>query len=352
LYTALFEGFICANSVFLTTIGKDYINYIIFCISLSFHLANCWFWIDYMDLGIMGGGIAQSITNLFHSSISFIYIFVIQPEPECATMPDWSIFSGIWSYLKFTLPIVIITCSMSWCIQIQNFICSRMDPDIYSQYVVSVSSSTISFSIAKGTQSASAIVTGKEIVKGNIKRTKKIIVVSFIVGQLLQVIVFIILIVFRYQVASLFTANKDLIEGSSVAIVWMTFLGFFFIIENNFTGIFKGLGKQTLATFNYIFSLYLVQLSTLAILFNCFDIQFYSIIYSKFFGTICSSTIFIILLSYFNLNQIRVESIARLMNDSKKEKYEIEDFDDTQSLSNGGDDSKHERDNDENSHLA
>jgi len=66
LYTALFEGFICANSVFLTTIGKDYINYIIFFISLSFHLANCWFWIDYLDLGIMGGGIAQTVTNLFH----------------------------------------------------------------------------------------------------------------------------------------------------------------------------------------------------------------------------------------------------------------------------------------------
>jgi len=293
--------------------------------TLTVHILGNYFLVYYWDFGVVGGAFCQIISNTFHITITTFYIHYIKPFPEASFLPDMSIVYGIIPYLKFVLPIVFIYCALFWSNQIQSIICSKMSAATYQEFLIAMGASIFSLCAIKGAQSAAAIITGKEIIKGNASHIKTHFTAFFVSSATIQLIILIGILIFQRPLTNLFVNSTQVDQVSSNGVVAMTAICFAMIADSTFTGIFKGLGKQTLATINYFICVFLIQFSILALfLIYCPGLQFYSFIYSRLCYSICCNLAYIAMISLIDFDQLRIETLVRVAKDSKKKKEELE----------------------------
>ena len=92
--------------------GKTRIPLIAAIISMSLHPLWCYFLIlpSYFDFGIIGAGIAKTITFIVLLSINLIYSSYLPELKEAIFLPDRRIFLDLIPYLKLGIAGVMIEC--------------------------------------------------------------------------------------------------------------------------------------------------------------------------------------------------------------------------------------------------
>ena len=102
------------------------------------HVALCFFFVSYLDLGIRGLAYASSVKD-------FVLIFSVMIYGNCSekirpalSMPNSESFRGWGEYLKVALPSTVMLCAEWWAFLLLTLISGTMGvPELASQTLIS-----------------------------------------------------------------------------------------------------------------------------------------------------------------------------------------------------------------------
>jgi len=305
-----------ANTTFIVVIDRAYVNYIIMGSVLVIHLFDCWLFICYFDLGMLGGALAEIITCFLNSVISLFYIFVIKPLPEAAIAPSMKSVHGLWRYFVFTAPIILILCSTNWGLEILNVIAMSLPPLQYSAYAITFSSCFFAKVFNSGLVSGCAILIARNLGAGNIRVSRKLIWICISFGLMLGVVILAVYIPLRYVLLNLFTNNHEIYELAVNYSLYFLVLGFPFIMSMTLLGIFRGLGKQIIGAILAMLNMYVINVGTTCILVFVYNMGAYGIYWGIFCGCMFDIFIYSLFLFSYDFRILKLEAITRVIRES------------------------------------
>jgi len=107
-------GLIDGQRRFLNMMNQTRTPMLAYYISIVFHIILSWVFVWKLDYGIVGTGIASTLTN----SINYIFLLVlskcIPSIQDAIKLPDARAFTGLWQYLKLGIPSTIMLCLEFW----------------------------------------------------------------------------------------------------------------------------------------------------------------------------------------------------------------------------------------------
>jgi len=107
-------GLIDGQRRFLNMMNQTRTPMIAYYVSIAFHILLSYIFVWKLDYGILGTGIASTLTN----SINYIFLLVLSsciPDiKEAITLPDSRALSGLGEYLKLGIPSTVMLCLEFW----------------------------------------------------------------------------------------------------------------------------------------------------------------------------------------------------------------------------------------------
>jgi len=315
IFLCLFEGMIFSCVDFISIIDRAYINIIVIVITLVFHVLYCWLFIIVFDWGLTGGAIAEVLTNATDCTLGLIYIFVIKPEPECAISPNIKMFEGIWRYLKFTLPILVLECSSIWSGEIINIIAVHMEPLYYSGYMVINLSSEYAGFLSSGVFCAVSILVAKHLGAGNTANAKTIIYGALFINMTIVVLMLTLYYPFREYFIRIFTNNEEVVKIAYN----FTLYSLLCLIPSGLAtvlgGVFKGIGKQGISSIISFFSSWLLNISLVFVFVYKCNLNIYGILLAGVITGSVEIMIFGALYLSYDFNTLKLEALSRVIQE-------------------------------------
>jgi MATE family multidrug resistance protein len=288
---------------------------LIYVIVFIFHPFWCYFFIGYLDWEVAGVAIACCVSLYTIAIISTLYIHNLNDIPNITFSISITSFNNLWDYFRLTiLPTTFSICSYFWIVDIFSIILLFVD---IKEYTIHLTISSIYFVFSnilycynKSTVTLIGLYTGKF----ESENIKKLIKVSLILSQIISV----------YVIVFCFLKNKfNLFNDTNVDNIYMGILLILFIfncIQLNLNSVLRGLGKQLDAAIISFISYYVIGLS-IAILF-VFNLNMYTqgIWISLLISFFVNCFMYGLMLSFYDQNEIREETIKRLQIKIFKEK--------------------------------
>lgn len=106
---------------FLNSMGISRLPMVCSLISLVFHGPWVWFLTHYHQLGVVGFGIAVSISNATTCILLLLLTLREEKIKEAIFFPSSESFYGIYEYLRIAIPSTMMTCMDWWSFEIMIF---------------------------------------------------------------------------------------------------------------------------------------------------------------------------------------------------------------------------------------
>ena len=316
LYYVAIDVFFGVNLRYLNVIDKPHINLIILLISIALHPLWCWIFIFKLEYDALGCGISMIISQSINMILSSLYIHLWNPCPESYFCLNYDCFKGWLSYLKFTFPSLILMCAEWWAFEIQSIIAINITQLDYAVHIIIASLASILYTISIGFGMAASMLVAKHITERNTYDAKKIALTIFIYGNTISLMVTSIYAILGSNLIRLFIKEDEEFIKKATPIVYILFFQQIFDHSQTVIAyIYRGLGKQLLASLVAFINFYIVQ-SSLSILFGIvwgYGVQGMWI--AILIGCSLSLTAYIICFKFLDFEAIRKETLDRLNND-------------------------------------
>ena len=304
------------NFRYLNIVNKSHVNLIILFICMALHPLWCWIFIFKFEYDALGYGISLIISSAISSILTSLYIYIWNPCPESYFCLNSDCFKGWWSFLKFTFPTLFLLCAEWWAIEIQAIIAVNISELDYAVHIVMSSLQHILSTVSYGFGMPATILVAKHITERNIYDTKKIALTVFIFGNIVSFMVTSIYAILGSNLVRIFVKEDEEFITKATPIVYILFFQQIFDVSQNIVAyIYRGLGKQLIASLVALINLYLIQ-SSLSFLFGIvwgYGVQ--GMWFAILIGSTLSLTAYMILINFLDFNAIRKETLERLNND-------------------------------------
>ena len=324
-----FDVFCLLNIIYLNIVDKIFWGNIIGLISCAVFPLIGTIFISINGFGLVGAGLAILAGNIFAALLFYLYIFVVKPDPDVDFEFTWDSFKGIPSYLKFTLPVVLLICCMNWGFELQSYFALRLGDYEYSVFTMCQNFGSYLYIFSEAFSESSVIIVGKLVAKGEVKNAKRTINLSLIFGNILFFILIVLFSVLSYPLMRGMTRKPKLLDDSAAFLPIFCFLCLPFFTLFNLVDTLRALNRQTTAFIIYALNGYLLQVFLSWLFSDYLNMHLRGIGLSMFLGFTIGGVVFKFYIDSLDFRQVRKEIIINMLEDKKEiEKFEMEMNDD------------------------
>lgn len=246
-------------------------SFIFSCLS---HLIACYFLIDYMQLGVIGCGIATNITNIVKLLTIYFHLLFYNPFPESDFFYDNKILD--WKSFSYMLNVSLmsmITYFAECCgYSISHIVANKMSKISYAKYITLSNIVYINYSIAYGWMNTSSILVSNYIGENSPQKIKKSINYLLIIGVCTMIPLLSVIFIFREKFFFFFSEEPSIYLDSQMnnyLIYFVILTSAFDFIQSFLIGILRGCEILTYTTVaSFIFFLILHPVASSYLSFN------------------------------------------------------------------------------------
>ena len=235
---------------------------------------------------------------------------------------DKEIAQGLFSYAKFIFPNTILLAAEWMAFEIQGIIALSLGVNSYSIHLILSNLAHLTNTFSSGFGLATAILIAEKIGKLVVKESKFIAVYSFLIAQLFMSVIVVFLIIFRNQIFQIFIENNsdnaDVLKLGNECVVFLAVFSVVDATESVMAGVFRGYGKQKIASIIALIQYYIIQTIMSWILGVLLNYKIKGIWSSIVIGAISTTlTYFFVFIMYFDFSKILIETKERIESDSR-----------------------------------
>uniref|UniRef100_A0A8C5QSV7 Multidrug and toxin extrusion protein n=1 Tax=Leptobrachium leishanense TaxID=445787 RepID=A0A8C5QSV7_9ANUR len=198
----------------------------------------------WMGLGVQSSAWATTISHISLASLLFLYIYVKKLHVE--TWGGWSrdCLQEWGSFVNLAIPSVFLLCIEWWVFEIGAFLAGLLSVVELGAQAIMQQIALCAYMFPLGFAVAGAVRVGIALGSGDAEQAKRSSRVSLICGEFCAVVLSILVVTLRHQIAYIFTSDADVID--LVSKVLLAFAPFN-ILESCYCtcgGILRGTGKQ------------------------------------------------------------------------------------------------------------
>jgi MATE family multidrug resistance protein len=226
------------------------------------HPLWCHFFINVLDYGVVGAGMAMGVTQFINFIVIVMYIHIKNPCPESyffinSEVLDWEL---IWDYLKKAIPAAIMFAADWLGFEVLTLMSSYLSPLDLAANVCLFNFITLIFMISCGLSFASTTLVGNSIGKKDAALAKRYTWVALGVGLTMIGFTTTLVLLYRDSIPYVYTSDKeiaDIVTGLLGIYVCFSLMDLVQVILH---GVIKGLGKQKIASAICLIILYPVNI--------------------------------------------------------------------------------------------
>ena len=277
-------------------------------LSFVFHPFFCWLFIGVFDWGPFGGGLAVCLMSF----IDLLFLFGIvrlrevywKEVQHSLFWPTRESIKGAWNVLKVGMASMLLTCVEWWGVEYTTMYAGWCGEDKLGAHAICVQIVNIlcmvasSFGLIIQTYSANAL--GEKNRREFLAICRLGPLLGFFIGGIIMTLV----VLFRDQVARMFTSEEKIVEMTSNLLLPCMIYSFFYTSQCLFGSILKGIGKYTIAIVSSIIPYYFIGIPIsyyLAFQFKEYDVM--GIWSGISIGLITINIVFVIVLLRINLKE-------------------------------------------------
>jgi MATE family multidrug resistance protein len=284
------------------------------------HPLWCYIFIFYLELGVVGAGVATSFTQLLNLIIVSIYIHVKNPCPESyfyinADCFDWKL---IWNYLRKGIPAALMSAADWIGFEVMTLMSSFISAESLAANICLFNFITLIFMIPMGMSFATTTLVGNSIGAKNVEKAKKYTIASVILAVSTISVTTTLIIIYRESLPHLYTNEQnvaDLVAGLLKIYVCFAVIDAAGII---LMGAIKGLGMQSVASFLLLFILYPVNIPMAYYFAFVLGYGVYGLWYSQFISIILMFISFLFIVLYYDWNEIAKKAEKHFMKEHRR----------------------------------
>jgi MATE family multidrug resistance protein len=317
MFFTLFDVGYGINFRYFNIISKSHINLIILIISVVLHPMWCYLFMVIFKFGVQGAAFSLIISQATNCVAGLAYIYIYQPLPESIFFFNKDSFNGWWEYLKIALPSAFLICAEWLAYEITAFIAIWIGKIDYTVHIILSSINLNLFTFPFGFGTVACIILGHSICKKSINYVKKYALIIFVTGIAVIMIANLIIYINRDSLLHLYIHDDEIVTKAKEVIPIVCFYTLADMAQNTMAGMFRGLGKQLIATKIAMFNFY-VTLYIFAIYFGkVLNWGVYGLWAGMIVGYGVNACCYFYLLYTFDFNAIQREVLARLESDTK-----------------------------------
>ena len=195
---------------FLIAMRKPIIPMVIQIMTTGLHFLWCYIYIDYMELGLKGSGLAMTTTY----SLNFILVqgyAWLQPDLQEYWAPMFTMDSirGFKRYLSLALPSYVMLSMPQWALEICSFMAGLISVTAMSAQATLFNLGVFLLQFPMGFMYSSSTFVGNNVGKQNIKLAQFYAKLTFCLAIVLELCIVGTLNIFSTDVTSMYTDNED-----------------------------------------------------------------------------------------------------------------------------------------------
>lgn len=224
----------------LNNFGKNSIVFYSTAISLILHGVWCHIFVVNLELGIVGTGLANIMSQLVQ--FAFLMYCTSQQEDlqEVLIMPDARVFKGLKDYVKMAIPLTVMIVFDWWVWNLMVLVSAYFGTTEQAANIIIMNVVNSAFLIANGIDQAACTIIGQWIGNGNNFKAKKYYQSLKIFTTVVVAFSSLFMFAFRHSIIGVFTNNAD-VQHTAVSVMWMIALAFF---PDGYGGMLVGVVKS------------------------------------------------------------------------------------------------------------
>jgi multidrug resistance protein, MATE family len=316
MFFVIFDVQYSINFRYFNIIGKSHVNLIILCASVILHPCWCYLFIKILNLGVRGAAISLILSQMFNAGAGLYYLIVFKPVPESIFPFNKDSLVGWGEYLKIALPSAFLGCAEWLAFEVTSVIAIWIGKLDYTVHILITNLGLNIFTISFGFGISACIIVGNSITKKSVYYVKSYSKVIFCYGWVVLSLVLIIIYSIRKKILYIFIDDIEVIEKGQEVIFLLCLQKLADISQGIFAGIFRGLGKQGIASKIAFVNFYITQIFFAVLLGKWMGLGVYGLWMALVIGSSSNALAYFYILNNFDLNKIREEIILRLEKDT------------------------------------
>ncbi|KAJ8347655.1 hypothetical protein SKAU_G00262440 [Synaphobranchus kaupii] len=281
------------------------------------NVATNYILIFWMDLGVIGSAVANSLAQITICVLLFAYIRWKNLHKN--TWGGWSTASlQEWgSYMQLAIPSTLMLCFEWWIYDIGGFFAGMLgEVDLAAQHVL-LELGTITYMVLcmgqfpLGVHAAACVRVGNALGAGNTTRALITCKVTLVLSGVLAVFQGIVLGTSKTAIGYIFTSDKNIVELVSSVLTVYIFLQFFDALVCVSSGILLGSGKQKIAAMANLICCYCIGLPLGIALMFAAELRIMGLWLGLLTCVILQSCFFITLIFKLNWQRVTEEAMKR-----------------------------------------
>ncbi|XP_043719242.1 protein DETOXIFICATION 20-like [Telopea speciosissima] len=253
--------FLYTIQMYLQAQSKNIIITWLSAITLIFHAFCTWILVEKMGLGIAGVMISMNIVSWIPIVGQLIFIFY-GGCPETWTGFSMHAFSDLWPVFKLSLSSGVMLCLELWYSSILilftgNTKNAEVTIDALS---ICLNINGLEMMLSFGFLAAASVRVSNELGRGNAKAAKFAIKVVLVTSMLVEAVLWVSVLVFRYKVSYIFSSSVEVAKEFSDLSIMLTFILILNSIQPVLSGVAVGAGWQTKVAYINIICYYCIGL--------------------------------------------------------------------------------------------
>lgn len=337
LFYVLFDIQFGINFRILSILDRPTICVIILILSILMHPLWCYLFINFLDKGVLGAGYALLASQSSNMIVSTLYIHFSNVMPsESYFCINKDCFLGWSDYLKFTLPSTLMLCAEWLAFEVQAVFAISISKHDYSIHIFISNIATLMYTLCHGYGMAATILIGEYIAKGMIKYSKAVALYCFLLAEITMSLLIILVMVFRENVLKIFIDDVELLEKGKPLIVILCIAEIFDSTQSVMASIYRGLGKQRVASVICFVQFYVVQIFFTWLLAIKMQMGVKGIWCSILIGNLLTTIVFCYFFTKFDFSKINLETKERLEKDQQLISQATKEEINMEEIKNGG----------------
>ncbi|MCQ2818087.1 MAG: hypothetical protein MJ252_12545 [archaeon] len=231
---------------------------VIIFITSCLHPLWCYIFVFKFDWDVKGTGLALVITMLLNSILTTGYLWWKYPHPKGNFTINKKCFNckGLCNYMKFTAGAAFLEWAELFCYEVMSMFALFMGDTEYSVYVILMQMIDLLFSIPLGFVQAMTILIADYIAAKSTRIVKNFCILAIAYASVCEILVLGVFYIFSKRLMKTFTTEDELIDMAVRVIPFLCMNQFLDNSQSCMMAIFKGLGKQYMASAFMLLTMY------------------------------------------------------------------------------------------------
>ncbi|KAF5176784.1 Detoxification-like protein [Thalictrum thalictroides] len=293
---------------------KTFVIVWVSCVALVVHVIMSWFFVYKLNVGVIGTAIILD----FSWWIAVLGLFVCTVCGWCSnSWTGFSIqaFSGLWEFFKLSAASGVMLCLESWYFRILIIVSGNVNTSEVALGALSICISIFTWEsmIMLGFFAATGVRVANELGAGNGKAAKFATTVAATMSLIVGLLFWFVIIVFRNQVALIFTSSPLVLTAVNKLSVILAFTILLNSIQPVLSGVAVGSGWQAIVAYINIGCYYIIGVPVGILMGWVFHFGIEGLWVGMLSGTVVQTLILTFITLKFNWKKkYLVDSIPRL----------------------------------------